>query len=124
MLADACRAAAPLPVVAVLGNHDHHGGRSAEVRRRSSDGGVHVLERSHVIPDVAGIELGVAGTRASMLRRLRGRGDPRLREPLLRDMYAETGREVEALVQGLEAIAGCQRRLVLLHYAPTDAQCG
>jgi uncharacterized protein len=34
-------------------------------------------------------------------------------------VYAETSREVEALEVGLEAIAGCHRRVVLLHYAPT-----
>ncbi len=120
VLADACRAAAPLPVVAVLGNHDHHGGRSAEVMSALGDGGVHVLERSHVILDVAGIEVGVAGTKG-FVGGFEGAEIPDFGEPLLRDMYAETGREVEALAQGLEAIAGCQRRLVLLHYAPTDA---
>ena len=33
-------------------------------------------------------------------------------------MYEETSREVDALEKGLEAISGCHRRLVLLHYAP------
>ena len=39
-------------------------------------------------------------------------------ERLLREVYAETTRQVDALEAGLEAIAGCERRLVLLHYAP------
>jgi Icc-related predicted phosphoesterase len=39
-------------------------------------------------------------------------------ERLLREVYAETTRQVDALEEGLEAIAGCERRLVLLHYAP------
>ena len=39
-------------------------------------------------------------------------------ERLLRDVYAETTRQVAALEAGLEAVAGCDRRLVLLHYAP------
>ena len=43
---------------------------------------------------------------------------PDFGEPLLREVYAETSREVEALEVGLEAVAGCERRLVLLHYAP------
>ena len=37
----------------------------------------------------------------------------------MREVYEQTSREVEALETGLEAIAGCERRLVLLHYAPT-----
>ena len=45
---------------------------------------------------------------------------PDFGEPLLREVYAETSREVEALEAGLEAIAGCDRRLVLLHYAPVS----
>src|SRR5262245_16385501 len=120
VLADACRAATPLFVLAVLGNHDHHGGRSEEVRGALEEGGVHVLERRHVILDVAGVELGVVGTKG-FIGGFEGAEIPDFCEQLLRDMYAETGREVDALAQGLEAIAGCQRRLVLLHYAPTDA---
>jgi Icc-related predicted phosphoesterase len=33
-------------------------------------------------------------------------------------VYAETTSEVDALEAGLEAVAGCQRVVVLLHYAP------
>ena len=39
-------------------------------------------------------------------------------EPALRHVYQETTREVEALESGLEQIAGCHKRIVLLHYAP------
>ena len=43
---------------------------------------------------------------------------PDFGEPLLREVYRETTREVEALEAGLERIAGCHRRFVLLHYSP------
>jgi Icc-related predicted phosphoesterase len=33
-------------------------------------------------------------------------------------VYRETTHEVDALEAGLEAVAGCHRRVVLLHYAP------
>ena len=39
VLADACRSVAPLPVVAVLGNHDHHAGRADEVTATLRDAG-------------------------------------------------------------------------------------
>ncbi len=39
-------------------------------------------------------------------------------ESLFRQLYHETTDEVAALEEGLEAIAGCHRRIVLLHYAP------
>jgi Icc-related predicted phosphoesterase len=118
VLADACRAAAPLPVLAVLGNHDHHSGRSAEVAAVLTEGGVRVLDRSHQILEVGSIEVGVAGTKG-FVGGFEGAEIPDFGEPLLREVYAETSREVAALEEALEAIAGCQRRLVLLHYAPT-----
>jgi Icc-related predicted phosphoesterase len=43
---------------------------------------------------------------------------PDFGEPLLREVYRETTRDVDAIEAGLESIAGCHRRIVLLHYAP------
>jgi Icc-related predicted phosphoesterase len=42
-------------------------------------------------------------------------------EPIMRADYAETTDEVEALERGLDAIADCPFRIVLLHYAPTSS---
>ena len=39
----------------------------------------------------------------------------------MRAVYAETTDEVEALERGLDAVAGCPFRIVLLHYAPTSS---
>src|SRR5688572_17627986 len=47
VLAGACRLVAPLPVVAVLGNHDHHSGRADEIAATLRDAGMVVLERDH-----------------------------------------------------------------------------
>ena len=44
---------------------------------------------------------------------------PDFGEPLLRNVYAETSAEVEALAAGLEAIESCDYRIALLHYSPT-----
>jgi Icc-related predicted phosphoesterase len=117
VLADACRIVAPLPVVAVLGNHDHHSGRQADVVTTLREAGVVVLERDHVVLELGGIEVGVAGTKG-FVGGFPGAEIADFGEALLRDVYAETSREVEALEKGLEAISGCHRRLVLLHYAP------
>jgi Icc-related predicted phosphoesterase len=46
---------------------------------------------------------------------------PDFGEPLLREVYRETSREVEALDRGLREIATCPTRIVLLHYAPIVA---
>jgi len=118
VLADACRAAAPLPVVAVLGNHDHHSGRAEEVAATLRGAGVTVLERDHLILELGGIEVGVVGTKG-FVGGFPGAEIADFGEPVLREVYRETTLEVEALERGLEAVAGCHKSVVLLHYAPT-----
>lgn len=116
VLAEACRAAAT-PVLAVLGNHDHHNALAAEIATVLSAAGVDVLDRSHIVLEVGGMEVGVVGTKG-FVGGFPGAEIPDFGEALLREVYAETSHEVAALEAGLEAIAGCDRRLVLLHYAP------
>jgi Icc-related predicted phosphoesterase len=117
VLGEACRAAG-LPVYAVLGNHDWHSNRHDEVVAALEDAGVTVLERSWAICDVDGVHVGIVGTKGFV----GGFPDsqlPDFGEPLLRQVYAYTTAEVEALEQGLQAVASCALRVVLLHYAPT-----
>ncbi|MBF6209776.1 metallophosphoesterase [Nocardia puris] len=54
---------AGVPVVAVLGNHDHHGDVPEEIALLLADHGVTVLEGESVTVTVAGGTLGVAGTK-------------------------------------------------------------
>ena len=49
---------------------------------------------------------------------------PDFGEPLLRQVYAETTREAEAIARGLQEIVRCDLRVVLLHYAPTATTLG
>jgi Icc-related predicted phosphoesterase len=116
VLADACRVV-DAPVLAVLGNHDHHGGHEAEVAAALADGGVLVLEGGHVVLEAGGMQVGVVGTKG-FVGGFAGAEIADFGERLLRDVYAETTRQVAALEAGLEAVSGCDRRLVLLHYAP------
>jgi uncharacterized protein len=106
-----------LPVIAVLGNHDHHSNRSEEVTAVLREAGVRVLSRDFVILDVDGADVGVVGTKG-FVGGFPGAELPDFGEPLLREVYRETTREVDAIEAGLEAIAGCHRRIVLMHYAP------
>ncbi|HXG76655.1 MAG TPA: metallophosphoesterase [Gaiellaceae bacterium] len=109
----------PVPIVAVLGNHDHHSGCAAEVRAALEDGGIRVLERDHTIVEVDGVEVGVVGTKG-FVGGFPGAEIPDFGERALREVYRETTLEVEALERGLEAISGCHKCVVLLHYAPTQ----
>jgi Icc-related predicted phosphoesterase len=116
VLANACRRL-DVPVVAVLGNHDFHAGRCAELVGELNAAGMHVLERSHVILEVGQLEVGVVGTKG-FVGGFPGAEIPDFGEPLMREVYRATTDEVAALEEGLEAIAGCQKRIALLHYAP------
>jgi uncharacterized protein len=107
-----------LPVFAVLGNHDWHADQAAAVNGELVAGGVRVLDRDSAVAEVGGLRVGIAGTKGF----IGGFPDaqlPDFGEPLLRRVYAETTREVEALDRGLQAIADCDLRVVLLHYSPT-----
>jgi uncharacterized protein len=116
VLADACRGLS-VPVVAVLGNHDHHAGRAAEVAAVLADAGIDVLDRGHASYEVGGHQVGIAGVKG-FVGGFHGRGLTDFGEPSLRALYAETGVETDALADGLAAIALCQFRIALLHYAP------
>jgi Icc-related predicted phosphoesterase len=116
VLADACKGARA-PVVAVLGNHDHHSGQADAVMDVLREGGVIVLDRDHTILEIGDLEVGIVGTKG-FVGGFPGAEIPDFGEPALRHIYQETTLEVQAIELGLEEIAGCHKRIVLLHYAP------
>lgn len=105
------------PVVAVLGNHDWHAGHSEEITACLQEAGAAVLDRNHTTVQVGDSEVGIAGGKG-FVGGFAGSHLPDFGEPLLRDVYAETGAEVAGLEASLTAIATCHFRLVLLHYSP------
>jgi Icc-related predicted phosphoesterase len=117
VVADACRGLA-VPVVAVLGNHDWHSDRTADLSRALAEAGVVVLERSHTILPVGGVSVGIVGVKGFV----GGFGNQwaNFGEPLFRAAYAETTEDVDALEKGLRAIEGASVRIALLHYAPCE----
>lgn len=119
ILADACRDLG-VPVVAVLGNHDMHSGRHAEVAAVVRGAGITLLERDSTVCDVNGTRVGIVGTKG-FVGGFPGSTIPDFGEPSMRALYSETTREVEAIDRGLDAVADCSIRIVLLHYAPTMA---
>ena len=107
-----------VPVFTVLGNHDWHADRTAEIEDVLEQAGITVLERAHAILEIRGTTVGIVGTKGFV----GGFPDsqlPDFGEPILRRVYADTTAEVEGIERGLEAVDGCDVRIVLLHYAPT-----
>jgi Icc-related predicted phosphoesterase len=119
VLAEAC-APLEIPVFAVLGNHDWHANRRDELVQVLTQGGIRVLDRDWVVCEAGGLEVGIVGVKG-FVGGFPGSHLPDFGEPSLRAIYRETTREVEALDQGLREIAVCPTRIVLLHYAPTEA---
>lgn len=111
---------AELPVFAVLGNHDWHSNRADELHAVMEEAGVTMLgqHRPCATCQVAGSSVGIVGTKG-FVGGFPGSHLPDFGEPLLREVYAETGREVDALETGLSATAACDYQVVLLHYSPT-----
>jgi Icc-related predicted phosphoesterase len=106
------------PVYGVLGNHDWHCGQAAQLEDVLQEAGVAMVDRGHAVQEVDGTSFGIAGAKG-FVGGFPDSGLPDFGEPLLRQVYRETTAEVEALDAGLAAIAGCDHRVALLHYAPT-----
>ncbi|HEX2096302.1 MAG TPA: metallophosphoesterase [Solirubrobacterales bacterium] len=117
-----CAAAArtDVPVFAVLGNHDWHGGEQDAIRERLTEGGVRILDGESAVVQIDGCEVGLVGCKG-FVGGFAPRHLPDFGEPSLRAVYAETTAEVEALAAGLHEIATCPIRIVLLHYSPVEA---
>jgi uncharacterized protein len=118
VVADACRLL-DVPVVAVLGNHDFHAGKERDVAAVLGDAGVTVLQRGWTMLELDGTEIGIAGTKG-FVGGFPGSTLPDFGEALLRQVYAETTAEQQALAEGLRCIAQSDLRIVLLHYAPIE----
>jgi Icc-related predicted phosphoesterase len=118
VVADACRDLA-IPVVAVLGNHDWQSDRPGDLARALGEAGVVVLDRSHTILPVRGTSVGIAGVKGFV----GGFGEQwaNFGEPIFREAYGETTKDVDGLDAGLRAIEHCAVRIGLLHYSPVEA---
>src|SRR5207302_10577671 len=116
---DACRPAS-VPIYTVLGNHDYNANQVPEITSVLEDAGVVVLERSWTVAELNGTTLGIVGTKG-FVGGFPGSALPDFGEPLLRQVYAETTRDAEAIAKGLQELVHSDLRIVLLHYAPIQA---
>ncbi|MFL5864504.1 MAG: metallophosphoesterase [Solirubrobacteraceae bacterium] len=118
VLAEACQEL-ELPILAVLGNHDWHCDQADELVAVLRGAGIDVLERDSRIVEVNGCGVGIVGLKGFVGGFARSHL-PDFGEPLLREVYRESSRDVAALDQGLRDVELCSLRIVMLHYAPTS----
>jgi Icc-related predicted phosphoesterase len=115
----AAAAATAAPVYAVLGNHDWHNDEAGAILERLGEGGVQMLDRAAAVCQIGEVEVGIVGVKG-FVGGFAPRHLPDFGEPSLRQVYAESTAEVEALDRGLREVATCPLRIVLLHYAPIE----
>ncbi|MFD7658116.1 metallophosphoesterase [Actinosynnema sp. NPDC059797] len=106
----------PVPVVAVLGNHDYHDDQPAEVTRVLRDAGLHVLEGEAVTFQVNGHSLGVAGVKG-FGGGFAGKCGSMFGEPEMKAFIRHTIGIADSLRAALEGL-DTDVKVALTHYAP------
>jgi len=106
-----------IPVFAVLGNHDWHLDQQREITKVLTAAGVKVLECDHCVHATPIGDVGIVGAKG-FVGGFAESHLPDFGEPLLREVYAETSRHVDAIDRGLRELATCPVRIVLMHYSP------
>jgi Icc-related predicted phosphoesterase len=101
-----------IPIVAVLGNHDHESGEAEECTSILCDAGVQVLDGTNTVID----GVGFAGTKGFAGGFGRGALGP-FGEQLIKDFVNAAVEEALKLERALLQLRA-ERRVVLLHYAP------
>jgi Icc-related predicted phosphoesterase len=108
----------PVPVLAVLGNHDCHAGEVDKVRAELEAGGVEVLQGSSRVVEVGGERLGVAGVKGFGTG-FAGASASDFGEPEMKAFVGHARDEASALQELLEGLADdSDFRVALMHYAP------
>ncbi|MEU0335116.1 metallophosphoesterase [Streptomyces sp. NPDC006193] len=108
-----------VPVVAVLGNHDHHDERPEEVSAILRDVGAHVLEGQAAVVTADGARIGVAGTKG-FGGGFVGRCAGEFGEPLMKEFVRYTRRCADGLQASLKDLdeQDCDVRIALTHFSP------
>jgi Icc-related predicted phosphoesterase len=108
----------PVPKVAVLGNHDYHANKEAQVRSILEDSGVRVLEGEAVALELDGVRIGVAGTKG-FGGGYRGACGTDFGEPEMKAFVGHTKKLADRLERALESL-DADLRIALMHYSPIE----
>jgi len=105
-----------VPVVAVLGNHDHHCDEPDRVVEILTDAGITVLEGTGMVLNCDGGRLGVAGVKG-FGGGFTGRCATAFGEPEMKAFVRTTEASADNLREALAKL-DCDVRVALTHYAP------
>lgn len=105
-----------VPVITVLGNHDHHCDEVPQVVKVLEDAGITVLEGTGTVIDCAAGRLGVAGVKG-FGGGFAGRCASEFGEPEMKAFIRTTSATADRLGAALRDL-DCDIRVALTHYAP------
>ncbi|WP_326555097.1 metallophosphoesterase family protein [Micromonospora sp. NBC_01813] len=105
-----------VPVIAVLGNHDHHCDQVPQVVTVLTEAGITVLEGDGMVLDLPGGRLGVAGVKG-FGGGFAGRCASRFGEPEMKAFVGTTADSADRLRAALSEL-DCDVRVALTHYSP------
>jgi Icc-related predicted phosphoesterase len=105
-----------IPMIAVLGNHDHHSDRQVEVASIVRDAGVDVLEGDHMVVETPAGTVAVAGVKGFCGGFVGGSGSD-FGEREMKDFIHHTMDRATALTEALEGLEG-DVKIALTHYSP------
>ena len=108
-----------LPVVGVLGNHDHHGNRPDEIAALLTDNGIQILEGTNTVISVGDQQLGVAGVKG-FGGGFAGKCGHAFGEREMKDFVEHTKEKAASLHDALAALPAVDAKIALTHYAPTS----
>lgn len=108
----------PVPIVAVLGNHDYQSDREGDVRRTMEGVGVRVLEGEGVVLDTRGYRLGIAGAKG-FGGGFAGASGSDFGEREMKAFVRHTKSAAARLEEVLKSL-DAEMRIALLHYSPIE----
>ena len=111
----------PLPIVAVLGNHDYHSDQEKAVTDVLEDAGIRVLEGESTVIQVDGRPVGIAGVKG-FGHGFAGACGSDFGEPMMKAFVRHAQEAADRLREALEDLArsGVEHRVALMHYSPTE----
>ncbi|MDA8296146.1 MAG: metallophosphoesterase [Actinomycetota bacterium] len=107
-----------VPTVAVLGNHDHHGGVDKEIAWLLEEGGIILLEGEAMVLEVGEQRLGIAGVKG-FGGGFAGACATEFGEELMKQFVRATRHSAERLADALARLEA-DYRVALTHFSPTD----
>lgn len=106
----------PVPVIAVLGNHDHHGDQADDIAKLLEDNGIRVLEGDAETLRIDGRTVGVAGVKG-FGGGFAGKCASNFGEPEMKAFVGHAIERAERLRSALRTL-DTDVRIALTHYSP------